>query len=133
MIVVDNTVLADAVFGNHEHREAAVRLSVIDPGWITVNLFRYELGNVAWKMVRFGKKWSEERAMDAMKMASALLTEVETNLHWSEVMALALKQQVSYYDASYVWLAQSRGLPLYSRDERLRRKCPDVVRAMPTT
>lgn len=131
MIVVDNTVLADWAFGIADHRLHAEALLEAEPEWITVGLFRYELGNVAWKTLRFGEGWDGNRIEKAMKNASVILTEIVSELRWNEVLEIALEKEISFYDAAYVWLAKKRDLTLYSRDARLVAKCPDVARPMP--
>lgn len=39
----------------------------------------------------------------------------------SEVLALALLSDLTVYDASYLWLARAKGLPLVTLDQRLAR------------
>jgi len=131
MIVVDNTVLADWAFGGKELRSRADALLKAEPEWITVELFRYELGNVGWKSIRFGAGWDTERVQAAMERVSAILTEVASEMCWRDVLELAVDRELSFYDASYAWLAFSRGLPLYSRDAKLVAKCADFARPMP--
>lgn len=131
MIVVDTTVLADWVFGDEGLRSQADGLLRTEPEWITVELYRYELGNVGWKSIRFGEGWDAEKVEAAMAKAEAILTEVVTDLDWNEVLQLAVNRELSYYDAAYAWLAVSRGLPMYSRDGKLVAKCAEFACSMP--
>lgn len=55
MIAVDSKVLADWLFSGGELREAALKLQARDGDWQCVALARYEVGNVAWKLMRAGR------------------------------------------------------------------------------
>lgn len=44
---------------------------------------------------------------------------------------IAIQNGLTFYDASYVWLARARGLMLRTRDKLILRECPDVARPMP--
>ena len=130
MIVVDATVLADFLVGELDLRGAAIRLFEEDPVWISCSLWRYELGNVFWKNVRF-RDMPLAAAQRSLEHGEAMLAETITNLDWQNVLNLASDTRISFYDASYVWLARSRRLKLRTRDTRLLRACPDVAKPMP--
>lgn len=130
MIVVDTTVLADLLFNEGACREAAFALQELDPEWLCVSLVRYEVGNVAWKLADFGGLDPDLLRL-GLEGIEELLVGIEEAIDPVGVFEAAVKWEISFYDAAHVWLAESRGLSLYSRDERLRRKCPEVVRAMP--
>ena len=130
MIAVDSTVLADWLFNGEELRESVLRLQEMDGDWICAALGRYELGNVAWKLVRAGRLAVDDVVIGWDAVNSSGIEFVD-EIGWPEVSALAVGKQISYYDAAHVWLAKFRGVPLYSRDGPLRNKCPEVVRAMP--
>lgn len=130
MIVVDAVVLADFLAGAQELRAAAVRLADLDPEWMSCGLWRYEVGNVLCKQVRWGGL-DPQLAARQMELATSLLTTVIDELDTPAVLALALHGQLSYYDASYVWLARAHGLPLYTRDGQILRECADTARPMP--
>jgi predicted nucleic acid-binding protein len=59
-----------------------------------------------------------------------MLTETVENLQWRAVLDLADSRRLTFYDASYVWLAQSRGLTLRTRDAEVLRGCPDIAKPM---
>jgi predicted nucleic acid-binding protein len=130
MIAVDATVLADWLFNGGALRKSAIKLQGIDPDWSCVALVRYELGNVAWKLIRAGRLRSEDVVPAWLALPRAGI-EIVHEVEWVEVSALAMKKEISFYDAAHVWTAMSRGIPLFSRDGPLRAKCPEVVRAMP--
>lgn len=130
MIAVDSTVLADWLFNGGLLRESVLRLQVQDGDWVCLALARYELGNVAWKLTRARRLAGEDVLMGWEAMGTAGI-EIVHEIEWSQVSALAVAREISYYDAAHVWMAMSRGIPLYSRDGPLRAKCPEVVRGMP--
>lgn len=130
MIVVDCTVLGDHLFGNAEARESSLTLMELEPEWISHGLVFYEIGNVAWKHVKFGQI-ERDVAETALGKAGGLLAEIERDLKYLEIFRLAAESGLTFYDASYVWLARSRGLELRTRDKEVLRICPDVAVRMP--
>lgn len=130
MIAVDSTVLADWLFNGGKMRDAALKLQVEDGDWLCSAFVRYEVGNVAWKLMRAGRLTMQDVLLgwEALNVAGI---QVIDELDWQAVSALAIAKEISFYDASHVWLALSKGIPLYSRDGPLMAKCPEVVRAMP--
>ncbi len=130
MIVVDCTVLADFWVGEPPARRAAQHLLAADDGWISVGLWRYELGNVLLKYVRAGRL-AEPEMREALRESQRLISETVAELDIEGVWLIANEKKLSYYDASYVWLARSRKIPLYTRDSDILRQCPDLALAMP--
>lgn len=130
MIAVDSTVLADWLFNGGSLRESAIRLQEIDGEWICSALVWYELGNVGWKLGRAGRVTAEDVAVAWAALEDAGIDFVD-EIEWAEVSVLAAAKEISFYDAAHVWLAKSKGIPLYSRVGPLRAKCPETVREMP--
>jgi len=130
MIVVDTTVLGDLWFNGGELRASAEKLLELDPEWICLELVRYELGNVARSHVAFGEMEMAD-AMLGIEAIEATIEEVVQGADWISALQLAVTEDLSYYDASHVWLARSRGLKLRTRDKRILANCPDVAVAMP--
>ncbi|HEY5707453.1 MAG TPA: type II toxin-antitoxin system VapC family toxin [Terrimicrobiaceae bacterium] len=130
MIVVDAMVLADFLAGEASLRRAAIRLSEEDPVWISCSIWRYEVGNVLWKKVRF-QDMPPDAAHHSIEQGEAMLAETVEKLQWCAILDLANGRGLSFYDASYVWLAQSRGLMLRTRDAEILRGCPGVSAPMP--
>ena len=130
MIAVDATVLADILAGEDALRASAQKLMSDDPDWISVGLWRYELGNTFWKMLKFGGA-DAARLRFILAGAGRLLVETVDEVERAGVWDLAVATGLTFYDASYVWLARSRGLKLHTRDKQVLRGCPDVAVAMP--
>ncbi len=130
MIVVDCTVLGDHLFGSAAARESSEALMDLDPDWISHELVFYEIGNVAWKCSKFGSITHAD-AETALEKADGLLVEVHGKLDYPGIYRLAAKSGLTFYDASYVWLARSRGMKLRTRHRDMLRICPDVAMPMP--
>lgn len=130
MIVVDCTVVVDFFIGKEEQQESVQRLLVLDPEWIAPVLWRYEFGHVLLKEVR-GGRMSEELMDQFLAAAEQLISESVVDFDAVAIAALSRTKELSYYDTSYVWLGQVRGLPFYTRDGKLARKCGDMAKEMP--
>ncbi len=130
MIVVDATVLADFSAGESQLKEKVVALMREDPDWVSVGLWRYEFGNVMWKKVKFGDGDPVDSRMH-LRCVGKLLLETVDDVDLEAVHDIAVETGLTFYDASYVWLARTRGLFLRTRDKHVLRECPDVAHPMP--
>lgn len=133
MIVVDNTVLADFVLGTERLQRSATALVSVDPDWISVGLWRYEFGNVVWKILSSSEERTNpvEVARVAFAEAESILSDTIDVENCSGVFEIASESGLTFYDAAYVWLALSRELRLYTRDKEILRKYPEIAAAMP--
>lgn len=133
MIIVDATVLADFFVGEGALKDSAEFLAREDPDWISVSLWRYEFGNVLCKVMRGSP--SSLPAAEGMHTiwedVETILAETVEYLNLSEIWRIARTSGLTFYDASYVWLAHERDLPLRTRDREILRKFPDVAVPMP--
>lgn len=116
-VVVDASAIAALLFGEAESE--AVRRRLRGHALHAPSLIDYELANVAWKKLR-GAAANAEATFAALAVARRL------NVHLSQpdpvqVLALAAATAVTPYDASYLWLARTMGLPLVTLDQRLAR------------
>lgn len=110
-------------------REAAEKLIQLDPEWISHSLIRYEVGNVGLNYLRHGS-WEREDVELQLKQVPGLLLEVVDVIDAEATFKVAAENGLSFYDASYVWLARVRGLKLRTRDKKILRECPDVAVGM---
>lgn len=111
-----------------EHSAAAdraytrLRASTVDAH--APELWLWECGNIIANGVKRGRMDSAD-AMLMWSVLDAVRTRVELSvLEPAQVRAclvLALDLGLSIYDAAYLWLAKSLGLPLLTHDERLAR------------
>jgi len=82
-------------------------------GAVTLDLALYELGNILWKACHLRRVISEEEALEGARALTRVIELVERERLGGEdvegVMALALSLSLTFYDASYLYLAKSRG------------------------
>lgn len=111
-LVVDCSAIAGVVFREPWEAEARQR---IEPCELHApHLFLNEIASVAVKKMRRGEKHAED--------GLALASELEIDLHRIDapaVAALALRYNISAYDASYLWLAADLRCPLATFDGKL--------------
>jgi len=89
-------------------------------GW-TLNLAFYELGNAVWKQVHIHKTITSDEANTIL----SLLTEIFKKLKKPEteealeILKIAIKESLTYYDASYIHAAMENSLTLVTDDKQL--------------
>ena len=116
--VLDASVLGALIFGEPRAKEA---LSLLEGAELYAPpLLAYELTSVARKKAL---KYPQlrERISEALEIGLSL------DINWTEVdhlevLRLALETGLTTYDASYLYLARSLGVPLLTFDERLAAK-----------
>jgi predicted nucleic acid-binding protein len=109
----ENSDLARALLG--QMTDAATRFHI-------PNLFYVELANVLWKCVQ-RQRLSAESARDAVSAIRALtFVSHPMELLIDGALDIAMRHGVTAYDASYVALAESLGLPMITADDKLQRK-----------
>jgi predicted nucleic acid-binding protein len=111
-IVVDASALAAVLFGEPEAQMVAERLD--DSTLAAPTLFSYEVANICWKKLR---RHPEKRAtlLEAYSLLSRIeIEEVEVSI--PEVLLLADRENLTVYDASYLWLSRKLGLELVTLD-----------------
>lgn len=113
--VVDASVLGALIFGEPRAEEALALLKGEE--LYAPPLLAYELASVARKKVlRYPQL--REKIFEALEIGLSL------DINWTEVdhaevLKLALDTGLTTYDASYLYLARSLGIPLLTFDERL--------------
>lgn len=115
--VVDASALAAVLFGEPAAEEIASRLE--SQALVAPALIEYELGNTCWKKCRRHPQQSK-----ALQAGLDILGELELLLHDVDLPAVlrtAIQRNVSFYDASYLWLAKQLNAELVTLDERLSR------------
>ncbi len=116
--VVDASVVAALVFGEPGSEEAERLLG--DRVLFAPFLMRYELAQVAVK--KASKHPGKKRLiLDALTLAYSL------DIQWVEVdfeavPRLALERSLTAYDACYLFVSKSLGIPLVTFDKRLKRR-----------
>ncbi len=82
-----------------------------------LDLTLYEVGNVIWKEYRRGLI---KNLTKTVKMFTAILDSIEKISikpnDLSEIVSIALNNNISFYDASYIFIANKYGYTLVSED-----------------
>lgn len=113
--VVDASAIAAILFD--EPRADAVVAQIGDHTLVAPALLEYELGNVCWEKCR-----RHPHLADGLRTAFEKLREFDLQLHDVEsavVLNLAIRSELTFYDASYLWLARTLGAPLITLDSQL--------------
>lgn len=105
----------------------AVKENKIDvlKGNCTLDLARYELGNIIWKDYVLQAKVSENEAnmmAKTIKQTLSLMDVVGIGGSEEEILETAMQSKITFYDASYVHLSKIKGLKLITEDSRLIKK-----------
>ena len=104
-------------------------------GSYILDLTLYELANIIWKACSLRKVISEEEALEGAKDLAKVL-ELARRVQLKEedveeVMRLALSLGLTFYDASYLYLAKSKDYVLVTEDEDLLKQAATAgVRAI---
>lgn len=96
----------------------------------TIEIARYELGNILWKECSLRAKIPKEqtRALIAAIKHSLNLMEVHQIISKEEeILETSVQFKITFYDASYAYFARSKALALVTEDMRLAKKIsPDI-------
>ena len=107
--------------------ERGVLPNVIDLA--TTALAVFEIGNAVWKQVRLTKKLTESQGERILLAASLLIQKMKivipNPLH---SLKLALKENLTFYDASYLQSAIESGSELVTEDRKLQNKAEKYVK-----
>lgn len=96
----------------------------------TIELARYELGNIIWKDHSLQATLSEQEAKmmtKAIKHTLTIMDVLEIAGIEEEILETAMQLKITFYDASYVYLAKVKGLKLITEDARLIKKITQTV------
>ena len=115
--VADASVIGAITFGEPEAEKA---LSLLD------NAELYEPSLLAYELASIARKKTLQHPEQADDIARALSLSLALDVTWldvdqNEILRLALETGLTTYDASYLYLARTLGVPLVTFDEQLRR------------
>ena len=102
-------------------------------GNFTLELARYELGNILWKNFVLQAKATEQEIKNLAKIIKQTLNMMEViqiNCSEPEILQTAAKLKITFYDASYVYHAKTKGLTLITEDSQLLGKITPFVKAL---
>jgi predicted nucleic acid-binding protein len=101
-------------------------------GNATIELARYELGNIIWKEYVLQAKVSEEHSKMMAKTIKHVLTLMEILEiagNEEEILETAQQLKITFYDASYSYIAKAKKLQLITEDLRLIKKITPTINA----
>lgn len=123
-IVVDCSVAVPwFLLDESNSRSEDILKKVLNEGMMIPSLFYFELANVL-KTASHKKRISQDEIQGIVQLLSKLpiqLTEIQPSTLFSEVIDFAVKQQLSVYDACYLWLACHHDAPLATFDVSLQK------------
>ena len=125
MIVVDTNVLVRFVVGDDGSAEAAA-LHAEDPEWAAPTILMSELRNVLLGHVRRGVL-GPNQAISMCEDAARALGDRIDNVPHDRVIDTALECGLTAYDAEFVVLARTLGVPLATLDREILEGAPDVA------
>ncbi len=98
-------------------------------GQCTAILAAYELGNIVWKNTVLRKVFSCDEAQGFAKVCQAMLEKMRVfSPSLENIMPIATRLHISFYDAAYVFLAIELKAPLVTIDKALSHKVHTLVK-----
>lgn len=126
-VVADASVLLRIVLPGQDPRgvTAAAMADAMERhvAFLAPDLLAYEVGQAA---TRLRADPEAQAAVLPRVLQLATLVRPSAEEHRA-ALRIARDEKVSFYDASYVALARSRASRLWTEDESLLRRCPDVA------
>ena len=89
-------------------------------------LTEYEIGNVLWRETQHGRMKNPQLAATTFSKALQSLTKLEID-SIAKVLAVAIARNLTFYDASYAYLAEKQNLTLVTQDTELLKKCKAAI------
>lgn len=128
MIVVDTNIVAYALIEG-PHTSLARDVWFLDPDWRVPDLCRHEYLSVLTNYARAGHI-NPDKARRLWLEAEQLLAPLVRPANMPLSLEVAIKQNVSAYDAQFIALAQELGAVCVTEDRRLRKAFPRFTRSM---
>ncbi|MEM2588074.1 MAG: type II toxin-antitoxin system VapC family toxin [Candidatus Bathyarchaeia archaeon] len=122
--VFDSSSIFQAIIEN--------KVSVL-AGNYTLDLAKYELGNLVWKRRALMKDLERDeckRLMEIIKGALNLMEVLDVECYEADVVELAGDLNLTFYDASYIFLAKSKSIPLVTEDKDIRNRVGNYIRVL---
>jgi predicted nucleic acid-binding protein len=101
-------------------------------GNYTLELARYELGNILWKDCALQAKVSEQESKtltQVVKHTLTIMNVLQIAGSEEEILETAIQLKITFYDAAYVQLAKEKELHLITEDSRLIKKATPTIKA----
>jgi predicted nucleic acid-binding protein len=101
-------------------------------GNCTLEIARYEMGNILWKNHTLRAKATDQELKSLAKIIKQTLNIMEItqiNCSEEEILDTATKLKITFYDASYAYYAKIKELTLITEDSELLKKITPYVKA----
>lgn len=103
---------------------------LLDGGFL-LDLTIYEVGNVIWKVNKLIDKSGISSALNAFTQIFYLISVMDTVRvegldEFNSVMEIAFNYDLTFYDTSYLHVAQKMGIPLVTEDNRLFKRASEA-------
>ncbi len=92
------------------------------------SLTEYEVGNTLWKEAKVNKI-DYRSAAQTFSDALSELKKISIN-GIDDILKIALERNLTFYDASYAYIAEKEGLLLVTEDMELLKKCKCAIRTI---
>lgn len=121
MYILDSSAIALII-----KRQKRKAVEILD-GKTTLDLARYELGNIIWKQCTLkgliSQKEATYKAADIAKILEFTNTEkIVSSEDFKRTMMLATNLNLTFYDAAYLQTAKNNKLILVTEDKELNKK-----------
>lgn len=90
------------------------------------SLTEYEVGNVLWRENKQKKFKNPRRIATIFSDTIAALQKMEID-SLADVLAIAIERNLTFYDASYAYIAEKQNVKLVTQDKDLLRKCKNTI------
>ncbi len=90
------------------------------------SLTEYEIGNVLWRESQQKKLKDPKRVATIFSEAIRPLRKMEID-SIANVLAVAIERHLTFYDASYAYLAEKENMRLVTQDADLLKKCKVAI------
>ncbi len=94
--------------------------------WAICTLTEYEIGNVLWRENIQKKLKDPKRIATIFSEAIRPLRKLEID-SIGNVLAIAIERNLTFYDASYAYLAEKEDMKLVTQDTDLLKKCKIAI------
>jgi predicted nucleic acid-binding protein len=98
----------------------------------TLELDRYEMGNILWKNYAQQAKVTDQELKSLPKLIKQTLNIMEItqiNCNEEDILDTTTKTKITFYDASYVHYAKTKELALITEDAELLKKITPHIKA----
>jgi predicted nucleic acid-binding protein len=90
------------------------------------SLTEYEVGNMLWRENKQKKLKNPRRVTAILSKAIASLQKLEID-SLIDVLAIAIERNLTFYDASYAYIAEKQNVKLVTQDTDLLKKCKVAI------